>query len=217
MSIIDKLKLNKYTNMVVINEPSDYDIFTGKETTFSKEHDAIFIFVETLDEMVKQMNYIISNEELLIEKGYVFFAYPKKGNSRYSTFINRDEMFPALNVGEDGYVGESDIKFARMVSMDDVFTVVGLKREKKKATKTPAMSQCVADYADRIQDVESLLANHPNELKFYQSLTPGYKKDWARNLFSVKQDKTREKRLEKMIEILSQGYKTIELFRKKKK
>ena len=40
-------------------------------------------------------------------------------------------MFPALNVGEDGYVGESDIKFARMVSMDDIFTVVGLKREKK--------------------------------------------------------------------------------------
>ncbi|HDR6287575.1 TPA: YdeI/OmpD-associated family protein [Bacillus cereus] len=217
MSVIDKLKLNKYTNMVVINEPSDYDIFTGKETAFSKEHDAIFIFVETLDEMVKQTNFIISNEELLIEKGYVFFAYPKKGNARYSTFIHRDEMFPALNVGEDGYVGESDIKFARMVSMDEVFTVVGLKCEKKKTTKTSAMSQCVADYADRIKDVEALLANHPNELKFYQSLTPGYQKDWTRNLFSVKQEKTREKRLEKMIEILSQGYKTIELFRKKKK
>ncbi|WHT87244.1 YdeI/OmpD-associated family protein [Bacillus cereus] len=217
MSIIDKLKLNKYTNMVVINEPSDYEVFTGKETVFSKEHDAIFIFVETLDEMVKQTNFIISNEELLIEKGYIFFAYPKKGNSRYSTFIHRDEMFPALNVGEDGYVGESEIKFARMVSMDDIFTVVGLKREKKKVTKTPAMSQCVADYADRIQDVEALLANHPNELKFYQSLTPGYQKDWTRNLFSVKQEKTREKRLEKMIEVLSQGYKTIELFRKKKK
>ncbi|TKI04351.1 hypothetical protein FC696_22440, partial [Bacillus wiedmannii] len=101
MSVIDKLKLNKYTNMVVINEPSDYDIFTGKETAFSKEHDAIFIFVETLDEMVKQTNYIISNEELLIEKGYIFFAYPKKGNSRYSTFIHRDEMFPALSVDED--------------------------------------------------------------------------------------------------------------------
>ncbi len=68
MSVIDKLKLNKYTNMVVINEPSDYDIFTGKETAFSKGHDAIFIFVETLDEMVKQTNFIISNEELLIEK-----------------------------------------------------------------------------------------------------------------------------------------------------
>ena len=38
------------------------------------------------------------------------------------------------------------------------------------------MSQCVADYTDRIKDVEALLANHPNELKFYQSLTPGYQK-----------------------------------------
>ena len=59
----------------------------------------------------------------------------EKGNARYSTFIHRDEMFPALNVREDGYVGESDIKFARMVSMDEVFTVVGLKREKKKQQK----------------------------------------------------------------------------------
>ncbi|MGW6192950.1 YdeI/OmpD-associated family protein [Bacillus cereus] len=217
MSVIDKLKLNKYTNMVVINEPNDYEVFADKATTFSKEHDAIFIFVETLDEMVERTNFIINNEELLLEKGYVFFAYPKKGNARYSTFIHRDEMFPALNVGEDGYVGNSEIKFARMVSMDEVFTVVGLKHEKKKVKKTPAASQCVADYADRIQDVETLLANHPTELKFYQSLTPGYQKDWARNLFSVKQEKTREKRLEKMIEILSQGYKTIELFRKKKK
>ncbi|OHX31485.1 YdeI/OmpD-associated family protein [Bacillus mycoides] len=217
MSVIDKLKLNKYTNMVVINEPNDYEVFGDKPTTFSKEHDAVFIFVETLDEMVEHTNFIIKNEALLLEKGYVFFAYPKKGNARYSTFIHRDEMFPALNVGEDGYVGNSEIKFARMVSMDDVFTVVGLKREKKKVKKTPAASQCVADYADRIQDVEALLANHPTELKFYQSLTPGYQKDWARNLFSVKQEKTREKRLEKMIEILSQGYKTIELFRQKKK
>ncbi|PGU60998.1 hypothetical protein COD67_23970, partial [Bacillus cereus] len=156
MSVIDKLKLNKYTNMVVINEPSDYEVFTGKETIFSKKHDAIFIFVETLDEMVKQTNFIINNEELLIEKGYVFFAYPKKGNSRYSTFIHRDEMFPALHVGDDGYVGKSDIKFVRMISMDDVFTVVSLKREKKKTKKTPAASQCVADYADRIKDVEEL-------------------------------------------------------------
>ncbi|KFM99176.1 hypothetical protein D0U04_27540 [Bacillus clarus] len=217
MSIIDKLKLNKYTHMVVMNQPNDYDVFTEQATTFSKDHDAIFIFVETIDEMVEHTKFIINNKELLLEKGYVFFAYPKKGNTRYETFIHRDEMFPALKVGEDGYVDNSDIKFARMVSMDDVFTVVGLKREKKKEKKTSAASQCVADYVNRIKDVEALLANHPNELAFYQSLTPGYQKDWARNLFSVKQEKTREKRLQKMVEILSQGYKTIDLYRKKKK
>ncbi|WJE50399.1 YdeI/OmpD-associated family protein [Bacillus cereus] len=216
MSIIDKLNLNKYSNMAVINQPNEYDLFTEQTTKLSKDHDAIFIFVETIDEMIKHTQFIL-NEQLLLEKGYLFFAYPKKGNTRYETFIHRDEIFPAMNVGEDGYIGNSDIKFARMVSMDDVFTVVGLKREKKKGKKTAAASQCVSDYVENIKDVEALLANHPNELQFYQGLTPGYQKDWARHIFSAKQQQTREKRAQQMIEILSQGYKSMDLFRRKKK
>jgi len=202
--------------MVVINQPNDYALFTEQAIKLSKNHDAIFIFVETIDEMVKHTQLIL-NKQLLLEKGYLFFAYPKKGNNRYETFIHRDEIFPAMNVGEDGYVGNSDIKFARMVSMDDVFTVVGLKREKKKVKKTSAASQCVSDYVENIKDVEALLANHPNELQFYQGLTPGYQKDWARHIFSAKQQQTREKRALQMVEILSQGYKSIDLFRRKKK
>ncbi|EEM05398.1 hypothetical protein bmyco0003_21570 [Bacillus pseudomycoides] len=202
--------------MAVINQPNDYALFTEQAIKLSKDHDAIFIFVETIDEMVKYTQLII-NKQILLEKGYLFFAYPKKGNTRYETFIHRDEIFPAMNVGEDGYVGNSDIKFARMVSMDDVFTVVGLKREKKKVKKTSAASQCVSDYVENIKDVEALLANHPNELQFYQSLTPGYQKDWARHIFSAKQQQTREKRALQMVEILSQGYKSIDLFRRKKK
>ena len=62
MSIIDKLKLNKYTNMVVINEPSDYRSFYRKRNCIFKRTRCHFIFVETLDEMVKQTNYIISNK-----------------------------------------------------------------------------------------------------------------------------------------------------------
>jgi hypothetical protein len=140
MTITDKLKLNKYTNMAVVNQPSDYDIFPENMTSLSKDHDAIFIFVKTIDEIITHTHFIINNDQVLLEKGYLFFAYPKKGNTRYDTFVHRDEIFPAMKVGEDGYVGTSDIKFARMVSMDDVFTVVGLKREKKKEKKTSAAS-----------------------------------------------------------------------------
>ncbi|MDM5155072.1 YdeI/OmpD-associated family protein [Bacillus sp. DX1.1] len=220
MTIIDKLNLNKYTNMAIVNQPNDYNVFTEQTTTLSKDHDAIFIFVETIDEMVTHTQLILNNEQLLLEKGYVFLAYPKKGNTRYETFVHRDEIFPAfpaMKVREDGYVGNSDIKFARMVSMDDVFTVVGLKREKKKVKKTSPVSQCVADYENNVKDVEALLVDHPNELKFYQSLTPGYQKDWARHIFSAKQQRTRENRQQQMIEILSQEYKSIDLFRRKKK
>ncbi|HJV30699.1 MAG TPA: YdeI/OmpD-associated family protein, partial [Bacillales bacterium] len=182
-----------------------------------KEHDAIFIFVKTIDEMVTQTQFILQNDQILHEKGYLFFAYPKKGNKRYETFVHRDEIFPAMNVGDDGYVGESDIKFTRMVSMDDVFTVIGLKREKKKVKKSSAASQCVDDYGDNVKDIEALLADHPGELAFYQGLTPGYQKDWARHIFSAKQQQTRDKRKQQMIEILSQGYKTVDLYRQKKK
>lgn len=216
MTIIDKLKLSKYNNMAVLHQPSDYDVFNGYKTELSGGHDAIFIFVETIDEMVEQTRRVIDEEQLL-EKGYLFFAYPKKGNKRYDTFVHRDEIFPAMKVGEDGYVENSDVKFSRMVSMDDVFTVVGLKREKKKGKKSSAPSQCVADYEDHVKDIEKLLEGYPNELKFYQELTPGYQRDWARYIFSVKQEKTREKREAQMVDILSQGYKSVDLFRQKKK
>lgn len=202
--------------MAVINEPEDYNSFPNKATTLSKDHDAIFIFVENIDEMVAYTQKVIQ-DNLLVEKGYLFFAYPKKGNKRYETFVHRDEIFPALKVGEDGYVGDSDVKFSRMVSMDDIFTVVGLKREKKKTAKSPVTSQCVADYEDNVKDIEKLLADHGAELEFYQSLTPGYQRDWARYIFSAKQQKTRDKRFNEMTDILSQGYKSIDLYRQKKK
>ncbi|MGN8646639.1 YdeI/OmpD-associated family protein [Gracilibacillus sp. HCP3S3_G5_1] len=216
MPIINKLNLTKYQNITVLNQPSDVHLFDGYQTGLTGDHDAIFIFVETMDEMVSYTERVIKEEQLL-EKGYLFFAYPKKGNKRYDTFIHRDEIFPSLQVGEDGYIQNSDLKFSRMVSMDDVFTVVGLKREKKKMKKSKAASQNVADYEDKVKDVEKMLSDYPNELKFYRDLTPGYKREWARYIFSAKQQQTREKRQAQMIDILSEGYKSVDLYRQKRK
>lgn len=122
-----------------------------------------------------------------------------------------------MKVGEDGYVENSELKFSRMVSLDDVFTVVGLKRDKQKVKKPSAASQSVADYEDNVKDIKRLLADYPNELIFYQNLTPGYQKDWARYIFSAKQQKTRDKRQAQMVDILSLGYKSIDLYRQNKK
>lgn len=215
-TIIQKLKLDKYQNLAVLNQPKDYHVLDGFVTKLSGDHDAVFIFVETVDDMANHTQRII-NEQQLLEKGYLFFAYPKKGNKRYDTFVHRDEIFPSLKVGEDGYVANSDLRFSRMVSMDDVFTVVGLKREKRKTRKSTAVSQNVADYEKNVKDIDKLLADHPDELKFYQELSPGYQKDWARYIFSAKQLKTREKRQAQMVDILSQGYKSMDLFRRNKK
>ncbi len=102
-----------------------------------------------------------------------------------------------------------------MVKLDDIYIIVGLKQQtvRKKST---ASSQRVKDYIDDIPKIEEDLADVPKELAFYQSLTSGYKKDWARYVYSAKQEATREKRRQEMKEILSLGFKTKELYRQGK-
>ena len=52
MAIIDKLKLDTYKNLTVLNEPSDYDVFHGCKTALSKNHDAIFIYFDDTSQLI---------------------------------------------------------------------------------------------------------------------------------------------------------------------
>ncbi|GHI00761.1 YdeI/OmpD-associated family protein [Neobacillus kokaensis] len=220
-TIVEKLNLQKYKRAAILNLPDGSEYFAGLEgyeTELSEgAFDLIFAFVldmESLKELVK--NVIGGN--LLNKNGYLYLAYPKKGNKVYPTFIHRDELMSGLGADENGYIGSSTVKFARMVGLDDVFTVVGLKDESKSNKSTAAKpSQRVDDYVNLIPDVERDLKGEPELLAFYQSLTPGYRKDWARYLYSAKQEATKEKRREEMKMILGEGYKTRELYLRNKR
>lgn len=114
-----------------------------------------------------------------------------------------------LGADDEGYVGSSDLKFARMVGLDDVFTVVGLKEDSKNRNRpSTKASQSVDDYIGMISEIEKDLQDSPDLLAFYQSLTPGYRKDWARYVYSAKQEATQVKRRQEMKTILGEGYKS---------
>ena len=122
---------------------------------------------------------------------------------------------PGVGMDEDGYVGTSTIKFSRMVGLDEVFTVFGLKEDAKSKNKTSnKASQRVADYKDMTPKIEKDLQDTPELLAFYQSLTPGYRVDWARYVYSAKQKATIEKRREEMKVILKAGYKSRDLYKR---
>ncbi|WP_134683836.1 YdeI/OmpD-associated family protein [Brevibacillus migulae] len=220
-SIVEKLNLHKYKSSAVLNLPEGIDYFAelsnhAKELVSGRSYDLIFAFVfdmEALKELVDQViekNYLNPN-------GYLYVAYPKKGNKAYPTYIHRDELFSGLGADETGYIGTSTIKFARMVGLDDVFTVIGLKEESKITNPASAKaSQRVDDYIALIPEIENDLQDTPDLLAFYQSLTPGYQKDWARYVYSAKQEATRDKRREEMKMILGAGYKTRDLYRSSK-
>jgi uncharacterized protein YdeI (YjbR/CyaY-like superfamily) len=104
-----------------------------------------------------------------------------------------------------------------MVGLNDVFTVVGFKEEARKKNEASSKpSQRVDDYTSMIPDVENDLHDTLEALSFYQSLTPGYRKDWARYVYSAVQEETRAKRRAEIKKILGEGYKSIDIYRRDK-
>jgi len=217
-TIVEKLYLQKYKTAAVLNLPDGLDYFaelSNYDTELNPGHtyDLIFAFVFNMDSLRALVNKVIE-QNILNQSGYLYIAYPKKGNKVYPTYIHRDDLFSGLGADENGYIGTSAIKFARMVGLDDVFTVIGLKEESKINNSASAKaSQRVDDYIALIPEIEKDLQDTPDLLTFYQSLTPGYQKDWARYVYSAKQEATRVKRREEMKMILGAGYKTRDLYR----
>lgn len=220
-SIVEKLNLNKYPTKLILQVPENMDDFSELEYDSSSKpgkYDLIFIFIFSLEEFTKHLQSVIE-KQLLEDNGYLYFAYPKKNNKLYKEYIDRDSFMAALPVDEEGYVSESNVKFSRMVSLNDVFTVVGLKSVPRKSKKTASSknSQCVDDYIIHVDDIKNYLNKNEELLKTYNELTFGYQKDWARYVYSAKRKETQEKRLLEMETILGEGYKSMDLYRRKKK
>ncbi|MEH7084399.1 YdeI/OmpD-associated family protein [Neobacillus drentensis] len=220
-TIVEKLNLNKYDRKLVLNKPEDLDELNGLDYDSSpnkEKYDLIFLFVFSLEEFSQQLQSVIDNQ-LLEKNGYIFFAYPKKNNPKYQEYIERDSLFEAVAMDEEGYTLGSDIKFSRMVSLNDVFTVVGLKSTPKKAKKAASSksSQCVDDYIIHVEDIKQYLNRNEELLASFNQLTFGYQKDWARYVYSAKRKETQAKRLLEMETVLREGYKTMDLYRRKQK
>ncbi|WP_207696515.1 hypothetical protein DOK67_0003184 [Enterococcus sp. DIV0212c] len=215
-SIVEKLKLMTYSNKVIVNRPSKEYLPELKEDQSqlpAEPTDMIFVFVMAMEEFKKIVIEVIE-KQLLHKNGVLFVAYPKKGNKVYSTFVHRDEIFPALQVDDsDGYIGSSTLKFNRMVSLDETFTVTGMKNVERTIKSTNVSSARVDDYVQFIPAVESFIENHKEAKAMFDQLTPGYKKDWARYIYSAKQETTQAKRKNEMIDILQKGFKSKELYR----
>ncbi|RXZ82542.1 hypothetical protein EBB07_10780 [Paenibacillaceae bacterium] len=218
-SIAAKLNLQKFERTAILHQPEGTSYFpelTGYDTSLREhDYDLIFAFVLDMGALKELVDRVIAGGHLR-SNGYLFAAYPKKGNKVYPTYIHRDDLFAGVGSDEQGYIGTSDIKFARMVGLDDVFTVVGFKDDAAGKTRASAKaSQRVEDYVAFIPTVEQDLADVPEQLAFYQSLTPGYRKDWARYVYSAKQEDTKAKRREEMKQLLKAGFKSRELYRQR--
>lgn len=211
-----KFKISESTKVHIHNAPDTFSL-EGVTLATTKPYDRVIAFVFSIDELTAYLQKCIENH-LITEQGYLFFVYPKKGNKTYDTFIHRDAIFPAITVDDQKYISDSDYKFASLSSLDETFSILSIKVDgKQKGKKKTAKSQCVDDYIQMIPQLKEALAPDTKLLSYYESLTPGYQKDWARYVYSAKREETQMNRLEEMKDILGQGFKTKELFRQAQK
>ena len=218
MDTLKKFAIEKFDKKLILNKPVDVADFEGIDYSTAignEKYDLIFAFIFSLNEFINLVKSVIE-KELLHPNGVLYIAYPKKGNKQYREYIGRDDFIPAVEMDSDGYVFNSPVKFNKMAAFNEVFTVIGLKHETKRKKSTQP-SQCVGDYIERIPDLIKHLEVNNEIYSFFNKLTPGYQRDWARYVFGVKNPATTEKRLAEMENILKQGYKSVDLYRRGKK
>lgn len=180
----------------------------GQQTDFLLE----FIFSLT---QMKQAIVAVNQQKLLLPNGYFYLAYPKVQSKQY-TGIKRDDIFPFLDVNEEtGRILTTDLKFSRMLRLDDNFTLVGLRWITTTPRSTNRASQRVADYQTRVAELQVMLRNYEVASQFFNQLAPGYQREWARFVFSPKTSATQAKHFQQMIEILNQGFFSITLYRQR--
>lgn len=208
--LLKKLRLKETDKLVVLNKPNDnyFPNMILSEVFPTEQVKLILIFVTNIDQLVNEVMKVV-NLDLLLEDGRLLIAYAKKGNRVYDSYVHRDEIFPALEVDGDGRIQGSNYKFNQMVSLDETFTIVGLKKVlKEKEKKTKKNSQSVADYEQFVPELQQRLQKYDVSYNFFISLSPGYQKGWARYVYSPKQEVTKERRFFETVELLKKGIKS---------
>lgn len=201
-----KIRIPVTQPIIILNAPNT-DYFEGftkvKQIEFPTE--CVVLFVQNEKEMKHGVQTAIE-EKWLQENGRLLIAYPKKGNKVTESFIHRDRIFPLLGVDKEGYIEKSTYKFNQMVKLDEVYTLVGIKNETRIVSKKD--TQSVTDFIKYLPELEKKIRINKEAWAFYQTLTPGYKRNWARYVYSAKREATKVKRTSEVINLLLRGIKS---------
>ncbi|MCH4123895.1 MAG: YdeI/OmpD-associated family protein [Levilactobacillus sp.] len=66
----------------------------------------------------------------------------------------------------------------------------------------------LSSFEPLIPQVAELLADDPKLTAFFNDLTVGYQREWARYIFGAKADATKQRHIADMRQILAAGYKS---------
>ncbi|WDF81727.1 YdeI/OmpD-associated family protein [Lacticaseibacillus pabuli] len=216
MPDLAKLGLTKFRNVHITGAPDDIRLMLTELTQnpdVAAPYDLQLSFVFSLDEM-KQTITDVAATHAVDPAGTLAIAYPKLASKRY-VGIHRDDIFPFIDLNDQtGEVGRTGLKFSRMRSFDADFTLIDL-RWLTQAPRKQSRSQRVGDYEAKLPELRTELPAAARAK--WDTLTPGYRREWALYVYSPATAKTRAVHLAQMITALATGLNSVKAYQESKK
>lgn len=190
--------------------PNQYKELFNSSETLTMPYQNIVSFILTLEDL---KNELFLANQTLCDFGFIYICYPKLRNRLNIQGIHRDHLFSYLGVDRNtGYVSETMMRFNQMRSFDEDYSTIIFKKDLKMKER-PKTSQRVNDYLVYLDELKNILKPYKC-YDFFNQLTTGYQKNWARYIFSAKTKETKEKRIQETIELLNQKIKSKNLIKK---
>jgi len=212
-AVAKKLLIKPGKNWLFYNAPKDYlavlePLPEGVAASFSTggEFDGVQLFVKNSSELMDSLKTIMP----ILKPDTVFWVtYPKKSSGIPSDL----EMMSSWDeLDRYGYNGVA------AAAINDIWTALRF-RPKGQSKVSDSCNEEIKknDYANYIDvdnkqiklpgEMQQVLANEPVAMEFYQKLSYSNKKEYVIWILSAKQEKTKNERLVKLVEKLSEGKK----------
>lgn len=195
--MLTKLKIKTEKNVLVLNLPNNLtNIYQFNQK------DKTDILLDTIYELA-DAEVAINKFKKLDDDAVLYLIYPKLSTKNYSSTIHRDELTDKLVT--------NGLQPFKLISINEDFSCMGANKNLNKKTAKP--SQCVDDYIDKIPSLAEELSQNQEALAIFNNLTFGYQKGWARYVYSVKREETKNKRLATTIDALLKNCKSIDMYK----
>jgi len=241
IKVSEKLKLSRFTKIAIIDLPTY--LLEGFDVTFvnrlEDKQDCIIAFVKSLDEFHGLVKEVLESKKLTNE-GVLFVAYPHMKNNLGLEGIERDAFFPFLKLNEEtGYIDNTPLMFNTMLSLDDNYTILGLKYDpnirKNKIVIPKNNNDNNKNHYNNNQyqnnknandnkrqdnkksPLEDLVKNDSKAYETYKTLSYKYIQNWQNYINGSNSEAQRQQRISEMKMILGLGFKSREFFMKHKK
>lgn len=202
---MQKLRLNKEAVLLALHVPDDcITVFEGYRLKTSLASKTLFsqaiLFADNKGELENIYDKLLQK---LNDDAVIWIAYPKK-SSGITTDLVRDDGWDI--------VFKSDYHFVSSVSINDTWTGMRIKKKDPKAgylrDKTIAERKTEGiDYVNRTvelpKDAKAAMKPFKGLEDFFNAMAFSHKKEYVEAIAEAKKPETRQRRIDKMIEMVT--------------